>query len=212
MQPRRNRKVPKFANLSEAISLSKIELIGIAAEPALPGQTAKICTRLMMTSDDPFFHTIAESLSGAIEHQAANDGEAINLKKAATALLVVKPNGTADLWIDTAAMTLNILTKRSVKTGSAIFEDHIADVVGMDFALAAISGADRVICIFRVGWRFALFFDLDRAKSLDLTAMLRDLGTLFRVLRYRNLYDAVANPAIFDRLITAGWFPFPEIY
>lgn len=133
-QPRRKRKVLKIANSGDAILLSKIELIGVAAEPALPGQTTTIATRLMMTSDDPRFHTIAENLTAAIEHSAKVDQKAVDLRRAATALLVVRPAGTADLWVDTAAVTLNILAKRSVKAGAAIFEDHIADVVGMDFS------------------------------------------------------------------------------
>ena len=153
--------------------------IGVAAEPALQGQTAKICTRLMMTSDDPLFHTIAENLSAAIEHAAATDRKKVDLRRASTALLVVKPNGAADLWVDSAAMTLTIMAKRSVKAGSAIFEDHIGDIVGMDFPAAGVTTASGIICVFRVGWRFGLFFDLDRARPLDLSAMRRDLGRCF---------------------------------
>ena len=37
------------------------------------------------------------------------------------------------------------------------------------------------------------------------------LGTLHRTLRYRHLYQAVNDPAIFDPLLSAGWFPFVEI-
>lgn len=37
------------------------------------------------------------------------------------------------------------------------------------------------------------------------------LGTLHRRLRYRHLYQAVADPAVFDTLVAAGWFPFVEI-
>jgi hypothetical protein len=203
--------IMQIANTGQAIRLSKVEVTGVAAEPALPGQKLKVWTRLLLTSDDPMFHIIAESFSGVIEHSARLDNKFAHLPSAATALLVIRPENFADLWIDTAAMTLNTMAKRDVTAGSPIFENDIADIVGMDFPLAGITVQDRIFCIFRVGWRFALFFDLDRAKPLDLSAMRRDLGTLFRMLRYRNIYDAVGTPAIFDRLVASGWFPFVEI-
>jgi len=37
------------------------------------------------------------------------------------------------------------------------------------------------------------------------------LGTLYRELRYKHLYDALSNQELFDRLVSAGWFPFAEI-
>jgi hypothetical protein len=203
--------IGEIANSGDAIRLSKVEITGVATEAALPGQKLKVWTRLLLTSEDPMFHTIAESLSGVIEHSATLDSKFAHLPRATTALLVIKPDNAADLWIDTAAMILNMTTKRDVTAGSPVFENDIADVVGMDFPLAGITEQDRIICLFRVGWRFALFFDLDRTKPLDLAAMRRDLGTLFRMLRYRNVYDAVGTPAIFDRLVASGWFPFVEI-
>jgi hypothetical protein len=41
--------------------------------------------------------------------------------------------------------------------------------------------------------------------------MQRDLGTLHRQLKYRDLYDAVSDQKIFAKLVAAGWFPFVEI-
>lgn len=208
---RASKKSFQVRNLGEPLKLSKMDLLGIAAEPALAGENAKICTRLTMTSDDPTFHTIAESLTGAIEHRVALDNIEADLRRASTVVLVIKPDDTADLWIDAAAVSLDVMAKRAVKAGSPVFEQDIADVVGMHFPAIGLTDQDRIICIFRVGWRFALLFDLHRARPLDLAALRRDLGTMFRMLRYRNVYDAVANPKVFERLINAGWFPFVEI-
>lgn len=41
--------------------------------------------------------------------------------------------------------------------------------------------------------------------------MQRDLGMLYRRLKYRDLYDAIADETVFSRLVAAGWFPFVEI-
>jgi hypothetical protein len=95
--------------------------------------------------------------------------------------------------------------------GTVIFENDIADVTAMSFPLVELSEKDRVVCIFREGWRFALFFDFNPEGKLSIEDMERDLSTLYRRLKYRDLYDAVADKNVFDRLITAGWFPFVEI-
>ena len=68
--------------------------------------------RLYLTSDDRFFHRVVEGLSNHIEHVARKPGRSVNLKTAGTVLLVVHPDDTGDLWRDTAAVALQILTKR----------------------------------------------------------------------------------------------------
>ena len=92
-----------------------------------------------------------------------------------------------------------------------IFENDIADVTGMSFPLVEIGKEDRVVCIFREGWRFALFFDFTPKGDLSIPDMQRDLGTLHRRLAYHILYDAIADHAVFSRIVAAGWFPFVEI-
>ena len=92
-----------------------------------------------------------------------------------------------------------------------IFENDIADVTGMFFPLGEIGKEDRVVCVFREGWRFALFFDFNPKGDLSIPNMQRDLSTLHRRLAYRDLYDAIADQTAFSRLVAAGWFPFVEI-
>lgn len=201
----------RVENPGEPIRLSKLDLLGFAAESVLAGQDVKVCTRIMITSDDPMFHIIADNLAGVVERSASNDEKSVDLRRITTGLVIIRSDKSAELWLDSAAMSLDVMAKRAVAAGSPIFEHDIADIVGMNFPLVGLAADQQVICFFRVGWRFALFFDLDRAKPLDLAKMRRDLGTLFRMLQYRNVYDAVGNPSIFDRLIVSGWFPFVEI-
>jgi hypothetical protein len=98
-----------------------------------------------------------------------------------------------------------------MEAGTVVFEHDIADVTGMSFPMVHIGKADRVVCLFREGWRFALFCDFNPDRNLSLSNMERDLGTLHRRLRYREVYDAIGNSAVFERLMHAGWFPFAEI-
>lgn len=199
-------------NLGEPLRFKDVEpLAGFAAEPAKGGQTAKIWTQLAIDSDTPLFHRLVESLDGVIRHMAEKAGNPVNLRRADTVLLVMRPDNSAELWVDAAAVAMQCRLKRAVAARSVIFESDIADVTGMSFPCVTIGEKDKVLCLFREGWSFGLAFDFNPDGKLDLDWFSTALGSLHRTLRYRHLYQAVNDPAIFGPLLTAGWFPFVEI-
>lgn len=198
-------------NIGEPIKLRNLNLAGVSSSAATKGDTVKIWTRMSLTSDDSMFHTIAESISGALIHAVQENGSAIKPEQVHTLLLVIKPDNSAELWADTAAVTMQARLNRSVDRGEPIFSHDVSDVVGMWFPMAGITEKDRVLCLFRTKWSFALFFDLNRDRPLDIEAAQRDLGTLYRRLCYRHLYEMVENETNMDRLVGNGWFPFAEI-
>jgi len=199
-------------NLGEPLRFAKVEpLAGFAAEPAKRGQMVKVWTKLGLTSDDPLFHRLAENLARVINHMAQQAGVGVNLSRADTVLLVLKSDATAELWIDTAAVAIRCAVKRTMAAGTVVFERDIADVTGMSFPCVSFGATDKVLCLFRQDWRFGLVFDMNPEGNLDLEGFTTTLGTLYRELRYKHLYDALSNPAVFDRLLGAGWFPFAEI-
>lgn len=204
-------KTLQVGNLAEPIRLKDVQLSGVSAESALANTTVKIYTRLALTSDEPFFHRVAGSLSGVIRNLANKAGRPTNPEGASTVLMVIRSDNSAELWIDTAAVALQIRAKRSMQAGSLVFDRDVADVVGMSFPAVEIGANDRVVCLFRENWRFGLYFDLREDENLDLTAMTRDLGTLYRRLKYHHLYDIISNQVLFAQLMKAGWFPFVEI-
>jgi len=126
-------------------------------------------------------------------------------------LLVLKPNTIAELWLDTAAVSIQCVVKRAKKAGTAVFENDIADVTGMAFPCVDIGTEDKVLCLFRQDWRFGLAFDLNPEGKLDLDGFNKILGALYREMRYKHLYEALGETETFDRLLAAGWFPFVEI-
>ena len=126
-------------------------------------------------------------------------------------LLVIHQDQTAELWVDTAAVNLAVLIKRAVQAGAVVFESDIADVTEMRFPCVDIRPTDRMLYLFREDWRFALFFDFNPDGELSLDEAARALGTLYRQLKYRHLYDVLADEVTFGRLMQAGWFPFVEI-
>ncbi len=198
-------------NIGDPILLTNVELDGVAAGNARGGEMLKVWTRLAITSDDPAFHRIADSLAGVIRHHCNAVRKFVDVENTSTVLLIIRPDKTAELWMDTAAICLNILPRRDIQPGTAVFDSDIVDVTAMAFPLVNISADDKVVCLFRQGWRFGLYFDFNPKKGLSVDEFRRTLGSLYRNLKYRHIYDAVERPETFEKLIDAGWFPFAEI-
>lgn len=198
-------------NIGKPIKLSKLEIAGVTAEAARGGEQMKIWTRLSITSDDPKFHTIANDLDAVLRHSAEQDGKSFSLARHSMILIIIKSDASAEVWLDKAAVSLRMLAKRQIEAMRFVFESDIADIVGMDFPAIKIRSDDAVICIFREGWRYGLYFDFNHDRAFDNELMSRSLGTLLRNLRYRQIYDAIAEPTVIDPLMEAGWFPFVEL-
>lgn len=198
-------------NVGEPIRLKELNLAGFSASAAEEGDAVKIWTRMSLTSDELMFHVMAENISGVLINAAQQNGSDIRPDRVGILLLVIKPDNSAELWADTAAVTIQAILNRSVNGGAAIFDRDISDVVKMWFPKVGITEADRILCLFRTKWSFALFFDFSRDRPLDIDAAQRDLGTLHRRLYYRHLYEMVENQINMQRLSKSGWFPFAEI-
>ncbi len=204
--------VGTVSNSGEPLRFEDVEnLAGFSSKAAKGGEVVQIWTRLSLTSDQTLFHRLVEGIAGVITHMAEAAGAAVRLDRANTLLLVIKPDNKAELWVDTAAVTMKCMFKRDVKAGSIIYESDIADVISMTFPCVDIGEKDKVLCIFREAWRFGLAFDMNPAGKLDLEGFYTALGTLHRELRYRHLYQAMADQALLARLMDGGWFPFVEI-
>lgn len=202
-------------NVGEPLHFTNVEpLVGFAAEAVeatKDGQQINVWTKLALTSDEPLFHRLVGNLANVISRMAQKAGTGVSLRRANTVLLVLKPDATAELWLDTAAVSVRCAVKRAMTAGVVVFEHDIVDVTGMSFPCVTFGAADKVLCIFREGWRFGFAFDMNSDGKLDMEEFTTTLGSLYRELHYKHLYDALNKPAIFDRLLTTGWFPFAEI-
>jgi hypothetical protein len=204
--------VGSVRNMGEPLRFKDVEpLAGFSAEAVKGGDMVKIWTRLALTSDQSLFHRLVENVAGVVSHMAQKAGVAVNLHRADIVLLVLKPDNTAELWVDAAAVSLRCAVKRDIKAGTIVFENDIADITGMSFPCVEFGEKDKVLCIFREAWRFGFAFDMNPEGKLDLEGFTTALGTLHRELHYRHLYQAIADEVLFTRLVGSGWFPFVEI-
>src|SRR6185369_1187283 len=157
------------SNSGEPLRFTNVEpLAGFAAEPAKSGQHVKVWTKLALTSDEPLFHRLVENFASVVTHMAQQSGIGVNLRRADTVLMVLKPDASAELWLDTAAVTIHCAVKRAIAAGTVVFEHDIADVRGMSFPCVTFGAADKVLCLFREDWRFGFVFDMNPEGKLDI--------------------------------------------
>tara|TARA_R110002124_G_C8967758_1_gene514707 strand:+ start:3700 stop:4875 length:1176 start_codon:yes stop_codon:yes gene_type:complete len=198
-------------NIGKPILLTDVNMHGVSSKAAQCGEQVDIWVRLAMTSDDRNFHRIVHGLCGVIHHHAQSAGSSVNLDRASTIVLIIRHDDRAELWVDTAAVSVNIMVKRSMAAGSVVFENDIADVTDMWFPALTIEKTDRIVVLFRKDWAFGLYFDFNPDQELDTETARRNLGRLYRILKYRHLYDTMADATVVEKLTKAGWFPFVEI-
>jgi len=200
-------------NMGEPIKLTDINVHGIAAEHGRGGDQVSVMTRLVSTSDQELFHLVVPNLASVIAHSLSLVGRYDRIDRADVVLLVMHPDNTGELWLDSAAMMHQVRLKRPgpLKAGTVLFENDIADVTDMWFPHVQIGPQDRIICLFREGWRFGFLFDANPSGALDVEAASRDLGSLYRRLKYADLYAVTSHEKTFGKLIAGGWFPFLEL-
>lgn len=202
----------EIRNLGAPIRFTDVgPLAGFAAESAKGGQQVRVWHRLNLTSEDKDFHRMAEGLSGVVRHLAQKAGKLIDLQRANDVLLLLRPDATAELWIDSAARIVECTLKGSIGAGDLVLERDIVDVRAMKFPCVDIGERGKVLFLFREGWRFGMAFDMNPEGNLDRREFETSLGALYRRLKYKHLYDALGEPAVLKKLVHAGWFPFAEI-
>lgn len=187
------------------IHFSTVEnMVGFAVETAQSGEMAKIQTRGSLVSDSPLFYTYIDQISG-IFLKTVLVGHVFQF------LVLIHEKLSADLYLNDLPVKVLMMTKRDIKKGEVVTTNDIADIQQLSFEGINIKDTDKVIYCFKVGWKFALFFDLDREDPLNVPAMEAELGALHRYLSFQYVYDILESKPHFELLLKDGWFPFIEI-
>jgi hypothetical protein len=126
-------------------------------------------------------------------------------------LLIIHHNLSADIYVNDFPVAIQVISKRDINKGEGITQEDIADIQRMQFLNIKISDTDKIVFCFKVGWKFGLFFDLDRQEKLNIDAMSLKLGDLYRYLSFQHIYKTLEAQTQFKRMIKDGWFPFIEI-
>lgn len=198
-------------NMSEPFKLSGVEIDGISTQDARKGDEVSLWTRGVIDSDDGLFHRIIDGFDRIVRFHLQKIGVFMGLDKAHSALLLIHGDKSADLWINSVAISMNVVTRRSLEAGQPVSLNDIADVLSVSFPAIAFEPDDQVVYLFREAWRFGLFFDFNPGRKLDVKSIESSLGAVHRKLQYHHLYTAINDKNIVENLFKSGWFPFVEL-
>lgn len=163
-----------------------------------------LLTRATTNSDEPEFYKYIEQLSNPFFNKVGVFTNAVY-----QFLILIHNDLSADLYVNNFPVAVELRVKRDVKKFEVITHGDIADIRRLEFPNIEIVKTDKIIYCFKVGWKFGLFFDLNR--ELDPDAMALTLGTLYRYLSFQYVYELLETGKQFEEMIKDGWFPFIEI-
>ena len=199
-----------MGDIPQAVRLKNFRINGVATSNVKKGERSQVLVRGEITSDQPEFHLFMQGITNLVVGKAKDAGVLVQMDRVSALLVVTHEGGIADLYLQDFPFEIEILAQRKLAKGETIYHSDIADVRRLRMSWLALQPKDGVLCCFKVGWKFALFFDLHPERILDVDAMERSLGRLYRRLTFQALYDAFESEAGLSRLIAAGWFPFIE--
>lgn len=194
------------------------DFIGFSTENAAGGSSVEVLSRARLTSDDPDFYLYSEQISNMFLNSLG-----IFINSVYRFLVIVHKDLSAEVYVNDFEVALEIRAKRDLKQGEVVLQTDIADIGRVRFPKIIINETDRVIYVFKVGWRFGLYFDMTprvqpngaqhtiQIELLDVGEMEQSIGALYRYLAFYHVYKTLESNARFDEMKKDGWFPFVEI-
>lgn len=171
-----------------------------------PGNYFWLLTRASITSDEPEFYKYVEQISNPFFTRCKILQDAVY-----QFLILIHEDLSAELFINDFPIEKELLAKRDFKAAEAITDGDIADIRRLKFSNIQIADTDKVIYCFKVGWKFGLFFDLDRREKSDIDGIWLALGKLYRELLFQHVYEVLRTRTQFEEMLKDGWFPFVQL-
>ena len=157
-----------------------------------------------LTSDELEFYKYIEQLSSFFLNKVRVSSNMVN-----QFLVLIHKELNADVFVNDIRVSIEILAKRDLKKMEAVSKRDIADIRRLRLNDIRILKTDKLIYCFKVGWKFALFFDLSRelnTEEIELT-----LGRLYRHLAFQHVFQVLESSILFEEMVKDGWFPFIEL-
>lgn len=192
--------------------LGEFKLAGFAMANAPAGaERVPILTRATLFSDNPFFHHCLRAFAQEVDTKLRGQGISAHLAQASNFAVVVDPDFTATLYIDCLHVSLEMVAKRAVEKGEAVFSNDIGDIYRGSIDFPKLRPDQHFIICLRNEWKFLLIFDLTPEQPVDLNALGHSVGLGMRRLMFEQLYQCMADETVLAAMISKGWFPFNEI-
>jgi len=182
---------------------SVTEISGFSADDAIPGESATIVTRDILTSESDSFFAIVDHSFGLFF------GTSCLPQLVSNFLVVVHADNSADAYVNDFTVAVELRTKQDVAAMTPFGKKAVADIQNIRFDGIKIESSDQMFVCLKSGWRFLLAYDLGR--DCDIARMGRELARVYRYLLFREEYSILENGPLFNTLIDHGWFPFTEM-
>lgn len=139
---------------------------GFSAEKCVgPGETTVYVRGLFTPESGPLFYKMLDGLARGYLGPHLSEGPRL-VSNINNVLVIVRRDLMATVYVDELGYQSRIQPKRSVKKGEGIAREDIADVD--DFKIIhsktgeiSIGNDEGFYLLFRVGWKQALYFDLE---------------------------------------------------
>lgn len=175
---------------------------GIAGETVSSGSKIKVIQKGFISSFEKDFSLIANNIISFLYPSSLS-------KPIDKLLVIINKDNKAKIYSDFPLVAL-MRGKKDIKKDEMITEEDVADIDTIEFKdlnfEINIEKTDKIIFLFRIGWKFGLFFDF--TKTLDLERLKKEPGYYYKRLFYYDLYSFLEDSTYFDKLISDGWFPF----
>ncbi len=136
----------------------KVLIDGIAGETIAKGSTGKIIQKGFLTSVQTNFASIANNLTSIF--YSYNSKDLVN-----SSLIIIKKDNTAKLY-SKFPLSMLMRAKKDIKKGTLVNREDIFDIAKLEFKDSVyeinIEADDKIIFIFRMDWKFGIFFDFTK--------------------------------------------------
>ncbi|VVB79967.1 Uncharacterised protein [uncultured archaeon] len=181
-----------------------VKIDGIAAETVESGKVGKMLQRAFITSDSDDFRYITNLVKFFVGPQDLNSMN--NL------LVIIKKDNKAKIYTK-FPLILEVRARQVIKKGTAVTKTNLVDIGAIGFFDSvygvSIEEGDKILWLFRVGWRFGSYFDFT-GKMIP-SETFKQMGENYRRLLYCDLYNFLHDKTNFNMLLLDGWFPFVQI-
>ena len=194
------------------------DIAGFAATNARSGDEVEVIHRAALASDtEDFYRYITVFTNKFLGPKGISVGGVNQL------LVVMHQDKVTDVYINDVEVHAEMKTKQAIEKGQLITLNMIRDIRRMKFPNVKITETDKVIYCMKIGWRFALFFDLsvrslnddgeepEGSGRFDTDSFELTLGDLYRYLTFYDVFADMRSKPTFDVLRADGWFPFIEL-
>lgn len=194
-----------ISDIYKPIVRDGIEIDGITGETIPKDANGLIIQKFFIASYDKNFERYCNSILNFVLGNSQNE----TLNKL---LVVIKKDNRAVIYYK-FPVKFQIKAKKAVKAFQLVRQDDVLDIVGVEFSDAIfnldIEDGDKFIWLFRINWKFGLYFDFSR--KLEVKNLSVELADCYRHLQYLDMYSFLENEKRVKELLDEGWFPFIQL-